>query len=81
MYLTFILLAVEGEQQVPTLILSQVYIQRRKSTYYDYTIRNSWNWELGLVGPAPALLREGDWSHVQDTTPGIDNILALVFQD
>ena len=55
MYLTFILIAVEGEQQVPTLILSQAYIQGRESTYYDYTIRSSWIWEPGLVGPAPAL--------------------------
>ena len=39
----------------PTLIWSQVYIQGRESTYYDYTIQSSWNWEPGLVGPAPAL--------------------------
>ena len=55
MYLTFILSAVEGEQQVsyPDIITS--LYTGRESTYYDYTIRSSWNWEPGLVGPAPAL--------------------------
>ena len=32
-----------------------VYIQGRESTYCYYTIRSSWNWEQGLVRPAPAL--------------------------
>ena len=55
MYMPFILYQVEAAQQVPTLISSQAYIQDRESTYYDYTIRSSWNWEPGLLGPAPAL--------------------------
>ena len=71
MYLTFILIAVEGEKQVPTLILSQFIYRAEKVhmlLYYPEFL------ELGTgtcKASASSMLREGDWSHVQDTTsPG-----------